>query len=46
MNAELKLIVFEEKNILQELLELLDNQYKAIIDKEIILLENITKESK
>lgn len=42
MNAELKLIVFEEKNILQELLELLDNQYKAIIDKEIILLENIT----
>lgn len=42
MNAELKLIVFEEKNILQELLELLDNQYKAIIDKEIILLEKIT----
>ena len=42
MNAELKLIVFEEKNILQELLELLDNQYKAIIDKEIMLLENIT----
>ncbi|SCJ98124.1 FlgN protein [uncultured Clostridium sp.] len=42
MNAELKLIVFEEKNILQELLELLDNQYRAIIDKEIILIEKIT----
>lgn len=42
MNAELKLIIFEEKNILQELLELLDNQYKAIIDKEILLLEKIT----
>lgn len=42
MNAELKLIVFEEKNVLQELLELLDSQYKAIIDNEILLLENIT----
>lgn len=42
MNAELKLIVFEEKNVLQELLELLDSQYKAITDNEILLLENIT----
>lgn len=42
MNAELKLIVFEEKNILQELLELLDRQYKAILNKEILVLEKLT----
>ena len=42
MNPELKLVIFEEKNILQDLLELLDKQYQAILSKEIIQLEKIT----
>ena len=42
MNAELKLVVFEEKNILNELLELLNQQYKAILDKELVVLEKLT----
>ena len=44
MEAELKLVIFEEKNVLQELLELLDQQYKAILSKEVILLEKLTVE--
>ena len=31
MNSELKLVIFEEKKILQSLLELLDEQYSLII---------------
>lgn len=42
MNPELKLVIFEEKNILQDLLELLDKQYQAILSKEVIQLEKFT----
>lgn len=42
MNPELKLVIFEEKKILQDLLELLDKQYQAILSKEVIDLEKIT----
>ena len=35
MNSELKLVIFEEKKILQSLLELLDEQYSLILSKDI-----------
>lgn len=42
MNPELKLIVFEEKRILQELLELLDKQHSIILAKDVMTLESFT----
>lgn len=44
MNPELKLIVFEEKRILLELLELLDKQHSIILAKDVMMLENLTEE--
>ncbi len=44
MNPELKLIVFEEKKILQELLELLDKQHQMILAKELMGLEKLTSD--
>ena len=41
MNSELKLVIFEEKKILQSLLELLDEQYSLILSKDIIGLGKI-----
>ena len=41
MNSELKLVIFEEKKILQSLLELLDEQYSWILSKDIIGLGKI-----
>lgn len=41
MNSELKLVIFEEKKILQYLLELLDEQYSLILSKDIIGLGKI-----
>lgn len=42
MNSELKLVIFEEKKILQELLELLDEQYKTVLAKDPIALDKAT----
>lgn len=42
MNSELKLVIFEEKKTLQTLLELLDEQYKLILSKDIIGLGKIS----
>ena len=41
MNSELKLVIFEEKKILQSLLELLYEQYSLILSKDIIGLGKI-----
>ena len=41
MNSELTLVIFEEKKILQSLLELLDEQYSLILSKDIIGLGKI-----
>lgn len=41
MNSELKIVIFEEKKILQCLLELLDEQYTLILSKDIIALGSI-----
>lgn len=41
MNSELKLVIFEQKKILQYLLELLDEQYNLILSKDIIALGSI-----
>lgn len=43
MNPELKLVIFEEKKLLQELLELLEKQYEAIVAKELMTLERLTE---
>ncbi|WP_042275390.1 flagellar export chaperone FlgN [[Clostridium] dakarense] len=44
MSPELKIIIYEEKNILKKLLELLDEQYELLINKEVIKLDKIAAE--
>lgn len=44
MNSQLKVIIFEEKNIIKNLLTLLDQQYNLIIDKDVIKMDKIAKE--
>lgn len=44
MSPDLKIIMYEEKNILKKLLELLDEQYELLINKEIIKLDKIAIE--
>lgn len=41
MNSDLKLIIFEEKNVLQELVTLLDKQYNSILSDEITPLDKL-----
>ena len=41
MNPQIKVIIYEEKNILKELLSLLDEQYDSIINKDIIKMDKI-----
>lgn len=41
MNPELKLVIFEERNILKDLLGLLDRQHEAILAKEVMELEKL-----
>ena len=41
MNPQIKVIIYEEKNILKELLSLLDEQYDSIINKDIIQMDKI-----
>ena len=38
MNSELKVIIFEQKKILQNLLKLLDEQYNLVLNKDVIAL--------
>lgn len=44
MNPELKLVMFEEKKLLQDLLDLLDKQHEAIVGKELMTLEKLTED--
>lgn len=44
MNSQLKVVIFEEKNIIKNLLILLDEQYNLIIDKDVIKMDKIAKE--
>lgn len=41
MSPDIKIIVYEEKNILKNLLNLLDEQYDYIINKDIIKIDKI-----
>ncbi len=41
MSPDIKIIVYEEKNILKNLLDLLDEQYDYIINKDIIKMDKI-----
>lgn len=44
MNSQLKVIVFEEKNIIKNLLMLLDKQYDFVVNQDVIKMETIAKE--
>lgn len=41
MNSELKVIIFEQKKILQSLLFLLDEQYNLVLNKDVIALGKV-----
>lgn len=44
MNFELKVIIFEQKKILQNLLKLLDEQYNLVLNKDVIALGKIAED--
>lgn len=44
MYSDLKLAIFEEKRILQELMELLDEQYNVILSNEVLALEKVNED--
>lgn len=44
MIPELKIIIFEEKNILKKMLGQLDEQYDLVIAKEVMKIDKIAKE--
>ena len=44
MDSELKVTIFEEREILHVLLELLDKQYELVLSKNVMELENVSNE--
>ena len=44
MHSELKVIIFEQKKILQNLLKLLDEQYNLVLNKDVIALGKIAED--
>lgn len=44
MSPELKIIIYEEKNILKRMLNLLDEQYEYVINKEVLKMDKIAKD--
>lgn len=44
MNPELKVVIFEERKLLKNLLTMLDEQYDLIINKEAMKLDKIAKD--
>lgn len=44
MDSSLKLIIFEEKRILQELMNLLDKQYNLILSDEVVSLDKVNED--
>ncbi|MEG0873438.1 MAG: flagellar protein FlgN [Clostridia bacterium] len=43
MNPELKIIIYEQKKLFKELLNMLDEQYEFIINKEVTKMDKIAK---
>lgn len=43
MNPELKVIIYEQRKLFRELLNLLDEQYDLILGKDALILEKVTK---
>ncbi len=44
MNANLKVVIFEEKKVIKDLLDLLDRQYDYIVNKEVVKMDSIVSE--
>lgn len=44
MSPDLKVVIYEEKNILNKLLNLLDKQHELVINQEIMKLDKIAQE--
>ena len=44
MNANLKVVIFEEKKVIKDLLDLLDKQYDYIVNKEVVKMDGIVSE--
>jgi flagellar biosynthesis/type III secretory pathway chaperone len=44
LSPELKVVIYQEKNILKKLLELLDEQQELIINKDIMKIDKIAQE--
>lgn len=44
MNPELKVIIYEQKSVLNKLLKQLDEQYELIVNKDIMKIDKIAKE--
>lgn len=43
MNPELKVIIYEQKNLFKNLIKLLDEQYEFIVNKEVTKMDKIAK---
>jgi len=44
LSPELKVVIYEEKNILNKLLNLLDEQYELVINQEVMKMDKIAQE--
>lgn len=44
MNSELKVIIFEEKNIIKNLLTLLDKQYEFVVSQDVMKMESVAND--
>lgn len=44
MDSSLKLVIFEEKSIIQELIGLLDKQYNLILSDEVVSLDKVNED--
>lgn len=44
MSPDLKIIIYEEKNVLKKLLSLLDEQHNVIIDNKIFKIDEVSNE--
>lgn len=44
MNPELKVIIYEQKNLFKKLIKLLDEQYEFIVNKEVTKMDKIAKD--
>lgn len=42
--SDIKAVIFEEKNLLKKLLELLDNQYEYILDQDVMKVDKVARD--